>query len=215
VSEAPMIQAKIDTSRLAPAIRDYQLATGKTMAEVIEKKIKSLGIEIYRHLRDQRTTAGQLKAQLYSRLADRLGVKVRDSIRQKSMSAKSFGKSSTGRKLNWWQLAMRKEIAARASAGGFLAFSAHFKPGSGSSVSTVFSRYSKMLSTMVIKTATGDPAGILSWPGMTTTGAKAVEGLETARQAGAIQAGINSETRDIVQYVSNLLQSKYNTMAQT
>jgi hypothetical protein len=204
-----LAEVKIDTSNLQRAVQSYAAATGKTMDEVIAKKTKSLAIEIYRKLRDVRTPAAKIRTEIISGFKSGRGLKIRESIRAKYADLR--GKSASG--LNWYQRVVKSEIGARASAGGFLAYSAHFKTNSGSSASTVFSRYSKMLSALVIKDAVTGAQGVISWPGATTTGAKAVEGLDLPKQSAAIQDAVNAETKDIGSYVEKLLQSRYKTIA--
>lgn len=114
-----------DLQRLQLSLREYAELSGKTDAEVLAKKGRDLGIQLFRGFRQhkfggserQRGQQGVAWRELRQRTAAGLGTRVRPSLLQSS------GRGRSRRRINARQEAVRREVAARQRSRGYLAAS--------------------------------------------------------------------------------------------
>lgn len=223
MNQAPLVNISVDMSGLENAVARYGAVSDKSEAEVIAKQSAKLAFEIYKGMRGIAPPKGFTEP-----IVDRMrsgdgGLRVRRSViehvdhvlltkyQQKLIQgASKFG----SRQLNWWQMAVARELAIRKSARMFTAYSTP-RPARGEAavenvrtLREVESKYGQTLSDFELNTSQNAERKFarLRWIGSASNVTSPTDSLMQARQQAVLQAAVNRTTADILEYVNKKVQ---------
>ena len=128
----PVLETNLE--ELSRALRLYQRATGLSVEQTLAKKGTDVGHELRKEWRGLMPEKGSIRASRIAALKAGEGVRVRPWIRE-DFFVGHLGKKSPGEhggpRLNWWQMAVRRELNVREQGRGFLGQAARFLPDQG------------------------------------------------------------------------------------
>ncbi len=207
------------------ALTQYARLSSKGASEAVAKKGADFGWRLSRKLLALAPKKGVVRNERLAAIAAGGGVKVRDSIKQRTFA--KFGVSQTvagrklrmgkrlaaskvvgGKRLNLQALLVRAELNARESGRGFSALSARYKSLSqelaadrfGEQRKRILDRYKRLVSQVGFK-RDGDSASLtFRWGGNKSSGDLAVS-RQKPRQQNAIASALNEARADMMEYI--------------
>lgn len=208
------------------ALNQYAKLSSRGAAEAVAKKGADFGWRLSRKLLTLAPQKGAVRAERLAAIAAGGGVKIRDSIRQRTFA--KYGVSQTisgrnlrmgkklaasknvkGKRLNLQALLVRAELNTRESGRGFSALSSRYKSLSqhlaadrfGEQHKQILDRYNRFLSSVGFKRDDNDTSLTFRWGGNTSSNALAAS-LQKPKQQRAIADALDEARADMLVYIA-------------
>jgi len=211
-----MVSIHTNVNQLNAAIRRYKAASGKSLDQVLAKQGAKLGFELYKNFRAIMPKSGNIRESNMNRLKSGGGLKVRQSVMEKMQVAtdvatrktvfkvgKKHGRTKTvkGKKLNWWQEAVRRELGAREKARGFTALGAKYPRKEISYGRVAKNKYGALLSEVFTVFGKSPRYIRFSWAGGSKMAELAKNSINSKLAMRGVVAALKTVTKDIMEYV--------------
>jgi len=203
----------------------YQVLARKSWPEVIAKQGKKLAYSLSLHLLGMAPAKGAIRAELTERLRSGLGIRVRDTARRYAtkhsvatvtkIQTRTAGifmeKTRTGKikraGLNWWQLAVKREIGLRESGRGFLGRAFGYPSLIGRRKEKAVNRYATELSSYGLTINPDGATGTFTLdPAVNPQEANAAAGMSKPRARAIIALALRDTSDDMQIYIARKME---------
>lgn len=208
-------------TRLNDRLFKYRELSLKSWPDIMSKQGGKLADLLSRRLRGIAPVRGAIRAQTLERLAAGGGIRVRKTARKfadqhsvasatniKTRRASHFVQATkTGAVrsggLNWWQLAVQREINIRESGRGFLSVSSHYRKYL-SQANFALSKFGPVLSRAGISVRSDGAAASITWdPSDSELASSAAAGLGKTKGRAMIALALRDLIDDIDIYITD------------
>lgn len=219
-----MMAIRTNVTRLNQAMAEYKKLSGKSLDEVLQKQGGKFGCMLSRAWKGLMPAKGRITRHALERLRGGKGIKVRSRIYEqidKSSSVETrrttfkVGKNkhattrrSKGKRLNFQAEAVRREIAAREKARGFLALTARFGTIKNAAKTSI-NKWGKTLAKAGVRFGKSPRFIRFVWAEPGEQGGHAADSATTPKALKQVSMAMNALTDDIMVYV----QRKYREAA--
>lgn len=208
------------------ALTRYAAISSKGVAEAIAKKGADFGFRLAKNLRELAPEKGSVRAERLAAIKAGGGIKIRDKIRERTMTR--YGVSQTldtrklrmgkklsatkrvgGKLLNLQALMVRAELNTRESGRGFSSYGSRFKSLSqqlaadrwGEKRVQILDRYNRFVSACGFRNRPEETSLLFSWGGNESSN-KLAKSLQKPRQQRAIADALDATRDDIMVYLN-------------